>query len=139
MHEENHHHARHVASKAAHVTAVDVSQAMLDKLASKTELAGKVDGVCQNILERPLDKQFDLIVSAMAMHHVEDTDLLMLRFAEHLKPGGQVALADLDVEDGDFHPANTEGVFHAGSIATRWAMRWSTTASRTCVSSTRRL
>ena len=33
---------------------------------------------------------------------------------EHLNPGGQVALADLDTEEGDFHPPDTEGVYHAG-------------------------
>ena len=35
-------------------------------------------------------------------------------FAEHLKPGGQVALADLDKEDGSFHQATAEDVYHAG-------------------------
>lgn len=104
----------HVADKVRRVTAVDVSQAMLEKLASKPELEGKVDILCQDILEQPIGRQFDLIVSAMAMHHVEDTDLLVRRFAEHLKAGARVALADLDAEDGSFHPENTEGVFHAG-------------------------
>ena len=57
---------------------------------------------------------YDLIVSAMAMHHVEDTDALVQGFADHLKPGARVALADLDAEDGTFHPADAEGVFHHG-------------------------
>ena len=48
------------------------------------------------------------------MHHVEDTDTLLQRFAEHLTPGGMIALADLDKEDGSFHPENTAGVFHSG-------------------------
>lgn len=103
-----------VANKVGKVTCVDVSQAMLDKLASKAELQGKVDILCQNILEQPIGKEFDLIVSAMAMHHVEDTDKMVARFAEHLKPGARVALADLDEEDGTFHPADVEGVYHAG-------------------------
>ncbi|VAW75528.1 hypothetical protein MNBD_GAMMA13-1229, partial [hydrothermal vent metagenome] len=29
-------------------------------------------------------------------------------------PGAQIALADLDEEDGSFHPQGTEGVYHAG-------------------------
>jgi 2-polyprenyl-3-methyl-5-hydroxy-6-metoxy-1,4-benzoquinol methylase len=61
-----------------------------------------------------LESEFDLIVSAMAMHHVEDTDKLFQRFAELLKPGARVALADLDKEDGTFHPEDVEGVFHHG-------------------------
>jgi 2-polyprenyl-3-methyl-5-hydroxy-6-metoxy-1,4-benzoquinol methylase len=104
----------HVADKVGNVTCVDVSQAMLERLASKEELQGKVDILCQNILEQPIGTEFDLIVSAMAMHHVEDTDKLVQRFAEHLKPGARVALADLDEEDGSFHPEDVEGVYHAG-------------------------
>ena len=103
-----------IASQVASVTAVDVSQSMLDQLISKQELQGKVDALCQNIIEHPLDSEFDLIVSAMAMHHVEETDKLIQRFAEHLKPGGEVALADLDAEDGTFHPEDIEGVYHDG-------------------------
>ncbi len=106
--------AQHVAPKVATVTAVDVSTAMLEKLAAKDELKDKVRIRCQDILEHPLDTAFDLIVSAMAMHHVADTDRLMQRFAEHLKPSGRIALADLDKEDGSFHPPDTQGVYHNG-------------------------
>ena len=103
-----------VAPHVASIVAVDVSQAMLDKLAEKTELKDIVQTVCQDITKQPLDMKFDVIMSAMAMHHVEDTNLLMQCFAEHLKPGAQVALADLDAEDGSFHPADIEGVYHDG-------------------------
>lgn len=103
-----------VAAKVHSVIAVDVSPAMLAKLAAKPELAGKVTPVCQNLLERPLDQQVDVIVSAMAMHHVQDTAALLQSLYAHLLPGGTVALADLDTEDGSFHPPETEGVFHHG-------------------------
>jgi len=96
------------------VVAADTSKAMLDKLESKPELKGKVDTVCVDLLDTPLAARFDLIVSAMAMHHVADTSGLIDRFAEHLQDSGVVALADLDREDGSFHPADTEGVFHFG-------------------------
>jgi 2-polyprenyl-3-methyl-5-hydroxy-6-metoxy-1,4-benzoquinol methylase len=103
-----------VANQVGKVTAVDVSQSMLDQLVAKEHLELKVDAVCQNILELPLDTRFDLIVSAMAMHHVEDTNALVHSFAEHLKPGARIALADLDAEDGTFHPADAQGVYHNG-------------------------
>ena len=103
-----------VANQVGRVTAVDVSQSMLDQLVAKEHLELKVDTVCQNILELPLDTKFDLIVSAMAMHHVEDTNALVRSFAEHLKPGARVALADLDSEDGTFHSADAQGVYHHG-------------------------
>jgi cyclopropane fatty-acyl-phospholipid synthase-like methyltransferase len=87
---------------------------MLDKLAAKAEFNGKVTPICQDITQQPLGRRFDLIISAMAMHHVQDTAHLFATFAGHLDAGGRVALADLDKEDGTFHPPNTEGVFHHG-------------------------
>lgn len=96
------------------IVAVDISKAMLEKLVSKPELQGKVEAVCQDITEKPMDAKFDLIMSAMAVHHVEDTPKLINTFFEHLKPGAKVALADLDKEDGSFHPEGSEGVFHSG-------------------------
>lgn len=103
-----------IAPHVGHIIAVDISAAMLERLAAKPALQGKVEIACQDILDQPLGRAVDLIVSAMAMHHVEDTAALARAFAAHLAPGGQVALADLDTEDGLFHPPEAEGVFHHG-------------------------
>ncbi len=103
-----------VAPLVKKIVAVDTSEAMLNKLASKPELHAKVETVCQDIIDKPIDEKFDLIISAMAMHHVKDTARLIQRFSEHLNPGALIALADLDKEDGSFHPVETEGVFHHG-------------------------
>jgi 2-polyprenyl-3-methyl-5-hydroxy-6-metoxy-1,4-benzoquinol methylase len=104
----------HIAPRVARISAVDISQGMLDELAAKPEFAGKVLPFCQNIVHDPLEADFDGIISAMAMHHVEDTDEILRVFYGHLKPGGFVALADLDKEDGTFHKHGNEGVFHFG-------------------------
>ncbi len=96
------------------IHAVDISAAMLAQLAAKEALRDKVTVHCQDILAAPLDVDVDLVVSAMAMHHVQDTAALLRALRAHLRPGGRVALADLDAEDGSFHPPGTEGVFHAG-------------------------
>ena len=104
----------YVAPLVNKIVAVDISEAMLDKLVSKPELHGKVETICQNILDEPIDTKFDLIMSAMALHHIEDTQKLMKTFFYHLKSGAMLVLADLDKEDGSFHPEGTEGVFHSG-------------------------
>jgi len=104
----------HIVSKVNKITAVDVSKAMLDQLVRKPELQDKVETLCRDITIEPLNLQFDVIVSAMAMHHVKDTDNLTKVLGSHLKANGQIALADLDSEDGNFHPENTEGVYHDG-------------------------
>lgn len=103
-----------IAPFVKRIVAVDISAAMLEKLASKPELRERIDIRCQDILHTPLEERFDLIVSAMAMHHVENTTRLIQSFAEHLNPGAMIALADLDKEDGSFHPADVKGVFHSG-------------------------
>jgi len=103
-----------IAPRVRSILAVDVSPSMLEQLAAKPELQGKVEPICQNILETPLDRPVQLVVSAMAMHHVADTDALLRTLFDHLTPGGRVALADLDTEAGDFHPPGVEGVFHHG-------------------------
>ncbi|MFT4625926.1 MAG: putative AdoMet-dependent methyltransferase [Myxococcota bacterium] len=106
--------ATRIAPLVGHVLAVDVSPAMLGKLAEKEVLRGKVEVFCQDILHTPLDRRADVIVSAMAAHHVADTAQLLRTLHAHLLPGGQLALADLDSEDGSFHPPGIEGVFHPG-------------------------
>ncbi len=103
-----------IAPLVGHIHAVDISEAMLTQLAAKEALRGRVTIHCQDLLSAPLDVKVDLVVSAMAMHHVEDTAGLFRALYGHLRPGGRVALADLDAEDGTFHAPGTEGVFHSG-------------------------
>lgn len=103
-----------IAELVKNIAAVDISEAMLEKLRTKPELQGKVACFKQNIMQHPLDQQFDLIISAMAMHHIADTDKLVQCLAAHLKPGAMIALADLDSEDGSFHAPHIKGVYHAG-------------------------
>ncbi len=103
-----------LAPRVKKIYAVDISEGMLEKLRKKPELKDKVQTLCQNILTDAFEFDVDLIVSAMALHHVQDTHKLVKTFSAALKPGGKVALADLDKEDGSFHPAESEGVFHQG-------------------------
>jgi 2-polyprenyl-3-methyl-5-hydroxy-6-metoxy-1,4-benzoquinol methylase len=103
-----------VAPRVNKVIAVDTSEAMLAELTAKPELRGKVEAVCVDITKSPLNARFDVVISAMAMHHVPDTAELFRSFADHLKPGGRLALADLDTEDGSFHPDEAAGVYHHG-------------------------
>lgn len=98
------------------VTGVDTSRGMLDVLERKVSEQG-LEGVHAVLVspDTPLAVagRFDLVVSSMALHHVADLAPLFARFREHLRPGGRVALADLDLEDGTFHEDAT-GVVHLG-------------------------
>ncbi|MFA6014358.1 MAG: class I SAM-dependent methyltransferase [Gallionellaceae bacterium] len=98
------------------LTGVDSSQGMLAVLRNKIETLGLTNVQAQLIDfasgERP-GGSYHLIVSSMTLHHVPDTAALFSEWFDLLHPGGQVAFADLDTEDGSFHSDNT-GVFHFG-------------------------
>jgi SAM-dependent methyltransferase len=57
---------------------------------------------------------FDVAVSLLVLHHLEDTVGALRAVLRLLRPGGWIALADLDQEDGSFHDADAEGIHHEG-------------------------
>jgi len=54
-------------------------------------------------------KTFDCIFTQMAMHHVENINIVVQKFSEMLKPNGLLAIADLYLEDGTFHDDSFTG------------------------------
>ena len=61
----------------------------------------------------PEGAPFDLAVSLLVLHHVEDTTAVLRAIHDMLAPGGRIALLDLDAEDGTFHD-DPEGIHHHG-------------------------
>jgi tRNA (cmo5U34)-methyltransferase len=105
-----------LASEIGHLTAVDTSAGMLEELRKKCLALGI--GNVTPVQISPDDwtlpaAAFDLVFSSMVMHHVEDVQTLLLNFYYILKPGGCLALSDLEQEDGTFHDDPT-GVVHFG-------------------------
>ncbi len=105
-----------LATVVRHVTAVDSSPGMLDVLAEKARTEG-----ISNLETRRSDFQtdpppsgpFQLVTSAMTLHHVRDLDTVLAVFFRLLAPGGYLAVADLDAEDGSFH-GTAQQVEHYG-------------------------
>jgi len=62
----------------------------------------------------PPGEPFDVAVSMLVLHHLEDTTGALGAILRLLRPGGHLALADLDTEDGSFHSADAEGIHHHG-------------------------
>ncbi len=62
----------------------------------------------------PPGDPFDLAVSMLVLHHLPDTAAALRAIRSLLRPGGRIALADLDAEDGSFHGPDAEGVHHHG-------------------------
>lgn len=98
------------------ITGVDSSAGMLDKLKSKIASAGITTvrtSQCGLDATGLPPGPFHLITSAMTLHHIQEPAALLTIFRKHLQPGGWLALADLESEDGTFHEDAT-GVFHHG-------------------------
>lgn len=97
------------------ITGADSSQGMLEVMKGKLQQQ-EIDNVSFQFLDlekEQLCTSYDLIVSSMTLHHVQDVPALIRSLAQALKPGGWLALADLESEDGSFHD-NTAGVLHHG-------------------------
>ena len=97
------------------MAGADAAPGMLRTLAEK---AGALDLAIRPIALAEtglpdLGGPYHLITSSMTLHHIADVPGLLGQFFRSLHPGGQVALADLDTEDGSFHEAPS-GVQHLG-------------------------
>jgi ubiquinone/menaquinone biosynthesis C-methylase UbiE len=88
------------------ITGADLSDGMLEILRGKIEARG-LTNVKAVLLDRGREtfpaESFELLVSSMTLHHVEDVARLLAAFHRVLLPGGVLAVADLDAEDGSFH------------------------------------
>lgn len=62
--------------------------------------------------EPPPGAPFDVAVSLLALHHAQDTTAVLRAIHGLLGPGGQMALIDLDAEDGSFHGHDAESIHH---------------------------
>lgn len=106
-----------LAARVRRVLAVDSSAGMLAVLAEKARASrfANVETRHADFAQDPLPAgPFELAASAMTLHHVADVAGLLRKFFALLAPGGRIALADLDAEDGSFHGANAPGVHHLG-------------------------
>ena len=97
------------------ITGADSSQGMLQVLSRKVRERGISNVVTKfiDLEQQQLDGRYDLIVSSMTLHHVHNVAALIDSFVQRLNPGGLLALADLENEDGSFHDDST-GVYHRG-------------------------
>jgi ubiquinone/menaquinone biosynthesis C-methylase UbiE len=98
------------------IQAVDSSTGMLEVLNQKIK-SQNIDNIMTQYLDFEqgdrLDGVYDLIVSSMTLHHVRETKPLIDQFSGITAPHGYLCIADLDLDNGQFH-GNNEGVFHFG-------------------------
>lgn len=96
----------------ADLTLADVSEGMLEVAERKIAAKGDphVRAVNLDLMSGPLpERRFDVVFSAMTLHHIPDTEGILRRFLAVLKRPGFLCIADLDTEDGAFHGAGFDG------------------------------
>ena len=106
-----------LAGDVGELVLADPSSGMLEvareKLAARDD--GRVSAIHLDLLaDPPPELPFGLAVSLLVLHHLPDTAAALRAIRELLRPGGWLALADLETEDGSFHSHDAEGIHHQG-------------------------
>ena len=94
-----------LAKQAKSVTLVDISEKMLEQARLKAEQQDikNIQFLEQDLLEKPLKQEFDLIVVCRVLHHMPDVDVALSLFHQYLREGGQLLLADFTKTEADHH------------------------------------
>lgn len=104
----------HFIRDVASVTFADPSEKMLQEVDQKLRGEGHTNGrIVRFDPDAPaLPGRYDVIVSAMTLHHVVEPASVLRFLASHVDPGGWLAISDLDTEDGTFHDEPRADVHH---------------------------
>ena len=95
----------HLAKQAKSVTLVDISEKMLEQARLKAERQDikNIQFLEQDLLEKPLKQEFDLIVVCRVLHHMPDLDEALSLFHQHLKEDGRLLIADFTKTETNHH------------------------------------
>lgn len=103
----------HLADLLRHVTLVDTSEGMLDVVRARLaeDPSPKFSVAKLDLSAEPAPPvTYDLVYSVMALHHIPDVSRVLDEFHATLKPGGWLAVADLDADpEGHFHGHDHDG------------------------------
>ena len=94
-----------LAKQAKSVTLVDISEKMLEQARLKAEQQDikNIQFLEQDLLEKPLEQEFDLIVVCRVLHHMPDVDVALSLFHQYLREDGQLLIADFTKTEANHH------------------------------------
>lgn len=92
-------------NKFNHIDLVDTSKGMLEVALGtiKNDNIKNISIKNINLSNEEVDKKYDVIYSSMALHHVDDVEGMLNKFYNILENDGQIAIAELNEDNGDFH------------------------------------
>ncbi|MFZ1728909.1 MAG: class I SAM-dependent methyltransferase [Bacteroidota bacterium] len=105
-----------------HMTLADTSEGMLDVLREKLRLLpeANAEALRLDLITDPLpDERYDLIVTLLTLHHIDDTEGILRKFRALCSDSGMLCVIDLDREDGSFHGGGFHG--HLGFDRSKFA------------------
>jgi ubiquinone/menaquinone biosynthesis C-methylase UbiE len=114
-----------LAELAGDVTLADASAGMLAQAKAKIDATGigNVKLLHHQFTVDPLPaERFDVVTGMVSLHHVPDTAKALAEIFCLLAPGGRLAIADLDTEDGTYHSDQAEEVIHGFDRASLGAL-----------------
>ncbi len=99
-----------LADRVGAITLADSSAGMREVMEGKVAAGTLPEGTrvwdVDLVTDDAPDEQFDLVLTVLALHHIEteDLDTVLERMAALLVPGGHLAVADLEEDvEGEFH------------------------------------
>ena len=94
-----------LAKQAKSVTLVDISEKMLEQARLKAEQQDieNIQFLEQDLLENPLEQEFDLIVVSRVLHHMPDLDAALSLFHQYLREDGRLLIADFTKTESNHH------------------------------------
>ena len=94
-----------LAKQAKSVTLVDIAEKMLEqaRIKVKNQKLENLHLIQQDLVLKPLEQRFDLIIVSRVLHHMPHLDSSLAMFKEHLTLGGQLFIADYTVPDAENH------------------------------------
>ena len=103
-----------LAAQSKSVMLVDISEKMLEQARLKVEKQAieNVYLLQQDLLTKPLNQLFDIIVVSRVLHHMPNIEKTLAMFRNHLVEDGQLFIADFvktDVNHHGFHLDDLEG------------------------------
>jgi len=98
------------------ITLIDNSQGMINVVNEKIKKLdlSHINSYCYDLIEKSLDKKYDIIYSSMALHHIVHIDELSKKFYNMLNLKGTLCIVDLDEDDGRFHKGDVSFNGHNG-------------------------
>jgi ubiquinone/menaquinone biosynthesis C-methylase UbiE len=92
-----------IIKKGLRVIAVDQSEEMLTQMSKKFSESNLIEyrqGIAEDL---PIDDDYvDFVFANMYLHHVEEPDVAIKELVRILKPGGKLAITDLDKHNYEF-------------------------------------